>query len=77
MEVGLSGAMLLETRGSPTCNWFEPGVDYMEWGSFDEAKDIVEHMTSDETQQIGSRLREKVLANHTPEKFWHRVMERL
>ncbi len=77
MEAGLSGCLLLETKGAPTCRWFDPGVDYLEWGTFSEAQHIVESMTPKDSEQFGLRLRAKVLANHTPEKFWQRVMERI
>ena len=78
IEVGMAGGMLLETKGAPTHNFFTPGLDYMEWGSIDEARDIVTKMIErpDETQEMGFRLRWKVLANHAPEQFWGRILDR-
>lgn len=78
IEVGLAGGCLLEQKGSPTCNWFESGVDYLEWEFIQDVEQILERLDDpEESQQFGTRLREKVLANHTPEKFWSRVMARL
>ena len=79
MESGLSEALLLEMKGSPTSKWFIPGVDYMEWETPQEAGAIVQFYRDkpEETQVFGKRLRKKVLENHSPQKFWGRVFEKL
>ena len=78
VEVGMAGGLLLEMKGSPTPNFFTPGVDYLEWESMEEAHDIVNRMSErpDETEAFGMRLREKVLSNHGPDKFWGRILSR-
>lgn len=78
VEVGLAGGLLLEMKGSPTPNFFTPGVDYLEWGSMEEAQEIVIRMSDrpDETQEFGLRLHAKVKANHGPDKFWGRIFDR-
>jgi len=78
VEVGLAGGCLLEMKGSPTPNFFEPGVDYLEWETTEEARQIVERLKDnpDETQAFGMRLWEKVKANHGPDKFWGRILHR-
>lgn len=78
VEVGLAGGLLLEMKGSPTPNFFTPGVDYLEWETMDEARDIVNRLSDkpEETEAFGIRLREKVMANHGPDKFWGRIIDR-
>lgn len=79
VEAGLAGCLLLEPVGSPTPDWFEAGVDYFPYSSMAEARSIVEKYKDrpDETQKFGDRLRRKVLAEHTPEKFWGKVIQRI
>jgi len=79
IEVGLAGGMLLEEKGAPTYEWFERGVDYLEWETDAQAKSIVEAFKDkpDETQAMGLRLRKKVLENHNPTKFWTQVMAKI
>lgn len=79
VETGLAGAMLLEPVGSPTPDWFEPGVDYMPYQSMDDARTIVERFKDrpDETQAFGARLRARVLAEHSPAQFWARILDRI
>ena len=79
VEVGLAGGLLLEQKGSPTPNFFTPGVDYLEWETTDQAREIVERLKDkpEETQAFGERFREKVMANHSAEKFWGRILDRL
>jgi hypothetical protein len=79
IEAALAGAMLLEERGAPTSHWFTPGVDYLEYGSMEEAASILAaiHNRPVVTEAIAGRLREKVRADHSPAAFWRRVMERI
>jgi hypothetical protein len=79
IESGLAGACLLETKGAPTSDWFTPGRDYLEYGDQFEAEQIVRRLENEPeaTQAMGESLRAKVLNNHTPEKFWGRIMERM
>ncbi len=79
LESALAGALLLETKGSPTSYWFRPGIDYLEYGSADEAAGIVRGLERDPeaSQTIAMSLRARVLAEHTPEKFWARIFEKL
>ena len=79
VEAGLAGCLLLEPKGSPTPDWFEPGVDYLQYDDMKQAKQIVSEMRDkpEESQEFGIRLRRKIEENHSPEKFWGKVMERL
>jgi hypothetical protein len=79
IECGVTGALLLEQQGSPTADWFVPGEDYLEYSSPAEAKAIVDRLERryEETEEMGKRLRSKVLAQHGPEAFWGRIFERV
>lgn len=79
VESGLAGCLLLEQSGAPTKDWFTPGEDFIEYEGADDAEKIIKHFAArpDETQEVGARLRAKVLAEHTPERFWRRIFERL
>lgn len=79
VEAGLAGAMLLEQSGSPASNWFEKGVDYIEYGNSRQVKEMIKPLLNnpEETEKFGMRLRAKVMAEHTPEKFWKKVIEKV
>lgn len=79
VEAGVTGALLLDERGSPTRDWFTPGVDYLEYSTADEAKAIVDRLANrpEESQAIGWRMRCRVLKEHGPEQFWSRILERV
>ena len=79
VEAGLAGCLLLEQVGSPACNWFEKDVDFLEFSTTKEAKILVDKMlkVTEATENFGKRLREKVLKDHHPEKFWGKVVERI
>lgn len=79
VESGLAGCLLLELKDSPVSQWFEPGVDYLEFRNDVEALDIIRAYRNNPegSQGYGDRLREKVLARHTPQAFWLEIMERV
>lgn len=79
VEVGLGGGMLLEQSNSPTQNWFEKDVDFVEWETVDDVRKIYSHYKDrpDETQAFGERLRAKMIAEHTPDKFWGKVLGKI
>ena len=79
VEAGWACSMLLEFKDSPTKHWFTPGEDYVEFEKVEEVKRVVDRYANDPTasQGFGERLRAKVIANHSPEKFWGRIFERL
>lgn len=79
IESGLAGACLLETKGAPTSDWFTPGADYLEYADQFEAEKIIRQLANEPeaTQAMGESLRTKVLNEHTPEKFWNRIFDRI
>jgi hypothetical protein len=74
VETGFAGSVLLEKRGSPTKNWFEPGVDYLEFDNAEEAAQIVEITDDDHLRQMAARFHCKVFTRHHPLLFWQRVL---
>ena len=79
VEAGLGGTMLLEQINSPAFQWFEKGVDYIEFTDTRHVKELIKPLIDNPqiTEEFGARLRAKVMAEHTPEKFWGKVMERI
>ena len=79
IEAGLAGSCLLELGGAPISEWFTPGVDYVEYGSAEDAVKIIRELQNDpeRTQAIAANLRAKVLAEHSPQKFWGKIMDRI
>ncbi len=79
LEAGLAGACLLETKGSPASYWFRPGLDYLEYGSAEEAIGIIRRLTQEPeaTQAMGESLRRRVLDQHSPSQFWQRIFDRI
>lgn len=79
LESGIAGALLLETKGSPTSYWFRPGMDYLEYANAAEAVAIVRRLENEpqESQQMAESLRARVLNEHSPAQFWQRIFERI
>jgi len=79
VEAGMAGCVLLEHKGAPTAEWFTPGEDYLEYDNASHAVHIAQQLADkpDLSQTIGARLRAKVLADHGPQAFWGRIMERI
>ena len=79
VESGLAAAVLLETKGAPTSEWFRPGLDYLEYSDQFEAEQIIRRLENEPeaTQAIGESLRARILAEHTPARFWAKVFERI
>lgn len=79
LESGLAGCCLLETRGAPSSYWFRPGLDYLEYGSPDEAANIIRRLLHEPeaTQAMGISLRNRIITQHTPRHFWERILERI
>lgn len=79
VEAALAGAIPIETRGAPARNWFTPGVEYLEYGSIDEAEQIIFQATADPTkyEDMAERLRSKMMAEHSGPVFWNRVLTRM
>lgn len=79
VETALAGAVLLEHSGAPTRDWFEVGADFLEWDSPRTVGEILERLRDlpEESQAMGLRLRERVLAEHSPSRFWGRIFDRI
>jgi hypothetical protein len=79
IEAALAGSLLFEPEGSPTGDWFEPGVDYL---TYRNAADVARQLAwvqshGAEAEAMALRLRGKVVVEHGPSVFWGRVLEYL
>lgn len=79
VETALAGAVLVDQRGSPANQWFQPGVDYLEYDDAKDARRVVDHFNArlEEAQEMADRLRAKVLRDHGPVQFWNRIFDRV
>ncbi len=80
IETGLAAGVLLEVKGSPTAQWFTPGVDYLEYSSMDElieAIKVYELQLPEWGEEMGKRLQARVLDEHHPRVFWSKILRRI
>ena len=79
VEAGWAASLLLEFADSPTKQVFVPGEDYLEFETPADAKTIIKEYSDkpDKTEEFGLRLRKKVEENHSPQKFWSRIFEKI
>lgn len=79
VESALAGACLLENKNAPTREWFEEGVDYLEYKDAQDAARIIDLMCTrpDVTQAMASSLRKKVIEKHSTRAFWTTILARL
>lgn len=79
IEAALAGALLLENKGAPTSDWFEPGVDYLEYSDHADCARIIRLMSDKPyvTWPMALSMRKKVLARHSPLAFWTTILERI
>jgi len=79
IEAALAGAVLFETRGSPTLNWFVPGEDYISCVGYGEVQlylDLLDRHP-DYAQKMANNMRRKVIERHSAPVFWKQVFERI
>lgn len=79
VEAALAGALLLENKGAPTSDWFEPEVDYLEYSDAADCARLIKLMGDkpDVTWPMALSMRKKVLARHSPLAFWTTILERI
>lgn len=79
IETALAGACLLENEGSPAREWFEPGIDYAEYSTIEQAVDLIEHMNNSPliAQSMATNLRAKVRQFHSPDTFWRTILDKI
>jgi hypothetical protein len=83
IETALAGALLIEPMGSPTEEWFKPGLDYLPYSAdSDGLVPSISHILKlvdahSHIFEMANILRRKVLTHHSPAAFWGRVLEHL
>lgn len=76
MEAALAGAVLLEQAGSPTRDWFEPGVDYFEWRDTNELCDLA-MQDGPEIEAMAERFHRKAIEKYSARPFWNGIFAKL
>lgn len=76
IEAGMAGCCLLEMRGSPTGLWFEPAAEFLEYSDVDEAARVVKTVADSTLRQIAAKFHAKMLAEHHPQIFWSKVLQK-
>jgi Glycosyl transferases group 1 len=76
VEAALAGAVLVESRDSPARQWFEPGVDFLEWESTGEIENhiLAADARREENEEMSQRLRNKIVERHSAETFWKETL---
>ena len=77
IEAALAGCLLFETRGSPLSKWLTPGVDYVEYDTPGQVREIMNTQAFGSGAMpsvMGERARRKVLELDLPRRFWSAVM---
>lgn len=79
LEAAHAGAVLFEHAQSPLSDWFTPGQDYLPYSDLDDVMRGLEWVDRDPVgaEAMATRLRERVVDEHSPAAFWERVLERL
>lgn len=79
IETALAGAVLFEAIESPTCEWFEPDVDYVGYSNLKDVSRGLAWMIEcpEEAEAMAARLRAKVLVEHSPAAFWNKITSRI
>lgn len=79
VETGYAGACLLEWKNSATRSWFEPRRDFWEYESVDECQEMAEWLADHPKlcQEMAENLHNRVVQEHSPEKFWSAVFGKL
>ena len=69
-EAGLARCCLLEPKDSPIAEFFKPGIDYLEYSSASDIERIISTTDPDSSATHGEFLRNKVMGQFHPKKFW-------
>jgi hypothetical protein len=79
IEAGYAGACLLEWENPATASWFQPRADYWTYSSVEECREMAQFLAAHPKlcQEMAASLNHRVTTEHSPEKFWGAVFERL
>lgn len=73
IEAGMAGSVVLDVDGSPTQQWFIPGVDYIRYASAEDAANQIEAMSDEALMAMAARFHAAVMTFHHPAVFWSTV----
>lgn len=76
VEAGMAHCLLLEQKGAATSNYFEPGVDYLEYESPEHALEIIEGLYDNDATMFtyAENLHKKVTTKYSAAMFWQQVL---
>lgn len=77
VEAGFAGSVVLEQKGSPLNNWFQPGSDYLEYETVEDIGNILQSKTDIELSIMAVRYHCLMETNHPPDLFWYNVFTRV
>jgi hypothetical protein len=77
IEAGLAKCCLLEDDQSPTKNWFTPMVDYIPFGTPEEAAYIIKHMPEQQARTIGESLHAKIHEQYSAKTIYEAMLKEL
>lgn len=79
VETALSGACLLEDKGSVTSDWFIPGEDYIEYENKEHLLEIVNSLRDNDEKMFrcAENLHRKIVNNHSPKIIWSKIFSQL
>lgn len=78
VEAGMGGAVVLEPADSPAKEWFKVGEEFLEWQNPSEAVELIRKAGPqlERYQEIGRRMRERMVAEHSAPVFWREAFRR-
>lgn len=76
LEAAFAGCCVFELKGSPTYNWFYPGIDYYEYQTADDIINTVNNTPDDLLETVAINLQRRIFVEHHPIVFWNKVIEK-
>lgn len=74
IEAGFAGCCLLERAGSPTAQWFIPGINFFEYETPDDAERLINTLDDAFACRVAANFHRRVVEEHHPRVFWNKVL---
>jgi hypothetical protein len=75
IETAFAGAVLVEPKGSPTSEWFDPATDYLTYSSDADLARIFAEVTARQHHERAQSMRAKAIDLYSAQRFWPTVIE--
>lgn len=76
LEAGWAGCALLESEGSPICNWFPPDC-YLIYRDPKEAAEMIRDLDDETIERTAKRLAEEVRARYTAKTIYGEILRKI